>query len=248
MKSIIEEIHQNFDEAVDRLVIIADEYGKKGQEVKYDCSQDVQKLTNLGFINTPKSIDFANKINKISETKSILIKADCISNDVNKYNNICPFNKFIYYSQLVNICETYNLVIARADFFIEDIPEKNIKEITDFDYNKLASSTIYTETDLPLFQTKTARIYPRANQYNASPKLYICAPKKSFIKKLTQIGIELFKGKHNNDSLLRFHKITKDPIVLLPVEVELADQIGFIVISKWGLEANDLELTVGVNN
>lgn len=246
----VEIIHDSIDDAVNRLRKISKEYLIESEKTVIRVESDeIEKLDQLGFTNVRGVRDYKNKkfesSSKIREKELLRSKSNAISTDVESYGKIYPFHKFIYYSQLISICEKYGLVLGSVNFYNGDIPKKNAKEITNFDYS-LCETKISAENSTPLFNQVGKKRY----DYETNEKLYICAPKHDFIKGLTQIGSEVFKGSHKKISLKGIigFKTLKDPIVLLPVKSKLDNQIGFIVISKWGLESDDPELMVGINN
>jgi hypothetical protein len=248
----IQYIHDYVDNAVVRLKIVADEYQKNAEEIflsKIDKDKDKDytlTMKNLGFENITlvKNYDREKESNfRLSQKKSLLLsQAKCISNDVSNFKSIYPFHKFIYYSQLIPICEKYNLVLGPVNQYIGNIPEKNVKEISVFDYSKCTKKLNFNDNE-PIFNQSKYAV-----RYNT--KLYICAPKKQFNEGLSQIGIEIFNDKYSNLKFKDYKpkKKNEDPIVLLPVMVEMPNQIGFIVISKWGLESDDIDLQVDINN
>lgn len=243
----IEEIHSSIDNAVDRLKNISTCYLEQSSEVVVEnFSDDAEKLSELGFKNISKVLENNTKKQQyqttISNKKKLKNKSISISQDIVYYSEIYPFHKFIYYSQLISICEKYNLVLGSVEFYNGDIPKKNSDEIINFNYGA-CDRNVYLTNELPIFK-QTFRTGARSN-------LYICAPSKDFVKGLTKIGVEVFKGEHTKISLKSYiekKRAPKDPIVLLPVWSCLEKQLGFIVISKWGLEANDVDLQVGLNN
>ncbi len=247
MNTIVEEIHSSVDSAVDRLKVISTNYLMRSEETTDEVYSDkMDNLKKLGFKNVRDVIEYEGKQSIYSDVikhKNLLKdKANSISEDVSFYSEIYPFHKFIYYSQLIPICEKYNLVLGSVEFYKGEIPNKNSEEIIAFDYKK-CNKRISLNNNKPLF------LQSNNNGYLYKDNLYICAPKTDFIKGLTQVGVEVFKGEYTKISLKSYlTPMPKDPIVLLPVFTKLLKQIGFIVISKWGLEADDVELMVGLNN
>jgi hypothetical protein len=127
----------------------------------------------------------------------------------------------------------------------DDIPSKNIKELENFDYSKITKNDEFKckpFENIPLSEYK----YTYGDYLN----LYICAPLSSFevTKNETIVGKEIFKLKKVGYQFgLNPKKEVKDPIILIPVLTKLS-QFGFIVITKWGKEADDLDLQVPINN
>jgi hypothetical protein len=116
----------------------------------------------LGFDNIPivKNYDKEKELNfKLSQKKSLLLsQAKCISTDVSNFKSIYPFNKFIYYSQLIPICEKYNLVLGQVKHYIGNIPEKNVKEISEFNYTKCNKKLCFSDNE-PIFNQSFYCLY-----------------------------------------------------------------------------------------
>lgn len=147
------------------------------------------------------------------------------------------------YNQIITICDKYDLYLGKVSEFIGNIPKKNANEIINFPYN--LTDCLEIKESLYYHISKTYQLNSK------SPNLYICAPRSNFNNKLLSIGKELI-GIPQIDSFKEYkEKIKKakdeDPIVLFPVKSRF-NTIGFIVVSKWGEEANDPSLQVGLNN
>lgn len=248
--NVIEEIHNSVDSAVDRLKQISTNYSNHKVEL-LDVNEKAEKLKNLGFKNIPIVTEYENNnninIKNANQISTLHNKAEGINYDLARYSKIYPFHKFIYYSQLVAICEKYKLVLGPVDCYKNDIPEKNMDEIIKFDYDKSLPYRLHINQTRFLFN----QTYDYYSRTSGTP-LYICAPKRDFINDISQIGIEVIKNNKNNvislKDFIRNAMAPKDPIILLPVSSAVKGQIGFIVLSKWGNEANDPGLTVSINN
>lgn len=260
----IEMIHRDFDTAVETLVKIADEKQKSASQLNEPKPQsdyeDGKFLESIGFVNTVKAIkakDFDSGKGKIVNVKTASAKeSKAIMNIIQKYQTIFPFHKFILYSQVINICEKYNLFLAPVEMYKGDIPSKNIEELKNFDFKTYKSSGCVPNIDgnEPICAQAL-----QINKYNTEYiKMYICAPRAEFIvgKNTLCIGKELYNDHNASEHSLKhpfkfkaqLKPAPKDPIVLIPVQAFELGQIGFIVNTKWGLEANDPALQVGINN
>jgi len=259
MKTTIEQIHEEFDTAAEKLIAISKERQKIAESIEIPQEEtdyeDGKFLKSLGFSNSvlaKKVAEFETGKNLITSDKTRNFEiSKKIDLTVRKYQALFPFHKFILYSQVIKICEKYNLYLSPAMFFKGQIPVKNIEEMKKFPWDKYkhkaVSRSLYPNS--PVFkQIKGSGTYINSSNY-------ICAPLNDFnIEDATTIGREIFERpeieKEVNIHNFRYErpkKQPKDPIILVPVKVDL-DEIGFIVVTKWGIEANDSKLQVGLNN
>lgn len=258
----IEQIHSDFDTAVETLIEISDERQRKGDAIEIPQEekdyQDGVYLKQLGFEKTAlaKKVDeFNNLTADVKRKKSSNFKiSESIKQVVQFYQDTFPFHKFILYSQVIKICEKYNLYLSPAQFYNGEIPQKNIGEMRNFPFKKW---------DMTEYDNRRVRLNPQkpiceqitASKNSGLAKMYICAPLNEFdMEGNTSVGREIYqKGSRDKMGILEFklpkrEKLPKDPIILLPVKVEPLMEIGFIVVTKWGEEANDPSLQVGINN
>jgi hypothetical protein len=256
MYDTIEKIHAEFNTATDKLINIAKQSAKAADNIadlkETDTIEDGIFLKTIGFDNVPqakKALDFSLSKNTLFVQKNHLSKkAEKIAKIVDNYSQTFPFNKFILYSQVIEILEKYNLFIGHSSLFKGEIPEKNVKEIKSFFNNyKDTKNLARINTKKPLCSNDGCESYSGGYM-----NFFICAPKADF-----QTGKNIFtleKEIYKNDefdipsytkaiAMNKLAKQTKDPIVLLPVRTDL-NQLGFIVVTKWGLEAEDSRLIV----
>jgi hypothetical protein len=262
-KQIIEQIHNEFDSAQERLLLEANRI----LSVKSNLPQIADRLKAVGFTSTPTA-------KKGLGVKKQLVQSKEQAELINYYSNAYPFLKFLTESELDRICNKYNLVYASVDRYIEEVPEKNLKDIelaqrlkevdkaedmirffcscVDFGLDRGERNELKTgilvkastfmqgcndETLPGYFNKKVSCKYQtldwEAHRINKTP-LFIAAPLSHF----------------NTASLIRkglgFFDVTKievkDPIVFRYVRG------GVQVITKWGLEANDPSLVVPALN
>ena len=257
MKTTTEKIHEEFDTAAEKLVAISQERERIAESTKIPQEEtdyeDGKFLKSMGFSNSvlaKKAAEFETSKNLVTSDKTQNVEiAKKINTVVQKYHTLFPFHKFILYSQVIKICEKYNLYLAPAKFFQGEIPAKNIEEMKNFPWDNLKDQKFGLSNSEPVFnQINTTK-------YNSISN-YICAPLNDFNKeRATTVGREIFeKPQIEKEIGLRTFKYErpikqpKDPIILVPVTVSPLDEIGFIVVTKWGIEANDTELQVGLNN
>lgn len=116
------EIHHEFETAAEKLLEQATEIINS------------QPKVNESKINLLKSLGF-NQVKEVKQSSEI-IKNITLSKEqielVNYYKKQYPFNKFITEEQVQAICYKYNLVCGDVDRFKGFVPEKNLKEISNF--------------------------------------------------------------------------------------------------------------------
>ncbi len=232
VNAVIAEIHQQFDSATDRLLKEANDIIKRELDLKG------KRLQNLGFVSSKSAIQF----NEVEKDK---IKKKELSDIINYYSVHYPNNKFITEAEVSKICDKYNLLYADVKYYKGDIPDKNLIEIENFnlrdeEMQKRTNHDDWYDTmrmmrGLNLNAIETVRsfefrqkkeVYPsERKEYLVKPNFIICAPKNDFDTKNLVI----------NGRKLEIH--IPDPIVLQPVK------LGYLIVSKWGLEGQD-ELVV----
>ncbi|MFA5152712.1 MAG: hypothetical protein WC554_09150 [Clostridia bacterium] len=261
----IEMIHEDFDTAVETLVKIADRKEKTAKETTTPSPQndyeDGKWLESIGFRNTVKAAkakEFDLGKGKIVNLKTANEnEAKAIKEIVERYRQLFPFHKFILYSQVINICEKYNLVFAPSEMYKGDIPAKNITELKKFDFTTYKNTSGKIKPEISSMKPICAQNLSAHGYDSEYFNLFICAPHDEFIvdKNTMQVGKELYHcdSEFNMNPLSFITKLEltpkpKDPIILLPVTAFELGQIGFIVVTKWGIEANDVELQVSIVN
>ena len=133
--STVEDIHNEFDSAQERLLeeakqIIAD-CEVKNHRIVIDTtvSEKADRLTKLGFTSTREVKKVQEVRAKKEENKKILVKTKEEADLIEMYKRDYPFQKFLTEDELHRICDKYNLIYAPVSAFIADVPEKNLREI-----------------------------------------------------------------------------------------------------------------------
>lgn len=240
-QALIAEIHEEFDTATDKLLaqakdILCKEVGSKGERLK-----------KLGFISTKSA----------SEAETLIRQQEYnleISERVEYFRTYYPNQKFITEVLVSHICKKYGLLFGDASYYIGDVPEKNIVEMENFklredDLDKLLHGYVTTGTNGRLVMTKekTAHfgylqmglfglnfiaVEDKASTHHYDAKPYkICASVKDFDTHNMRIE-DGYKLQQN----------LPDPIVLQPVKG------GYLIVTKWGLEASDELVVNEINN
>lgn len=129
-QKIIAEIHKDFDTAQDRLL---DQANKILSELKVDPQAELEdkarRLKNIGFINTPTAKKAEQVIEKRKEVESQIVKTREEAELIKYYKRIYPFQKFLTEQELDRICNKYGLIYAPVNAFIQEVPDKNLKDI-----------------------------------------------------------------------------------------------------------------------
>lgn len=233
----IQEIHDSFDIASQLALDEANRILNRDVDRKND--EKVKMLSQLGFNASPM-------IEKVNKERNITNTAKLRTETVQKYAHKYPQYKFIFRDQVEQICKKYSLICGHVGLYIGDVPMKNLKEIADFKvkdediywhiYNFMSARNTFdmngsyiSHADKMRTESKVVadqhNMYWRNKYRQVCEKMpfFICAPQKD-MKETKRKGV--FAVEH-----------IPDPIVLhfMPE--------GFLVVSKWGLEAEDAVLT-----
>lgn len=297
-RSIIEQIHNEFDTAPDRLlqqaIQILEKEGNAKIQLESQISEKAKRLEKIGFVKNDAVVK-KQQIDSITKSKQYVIDMSTKEAEtINHYSRNYPFLKFLTEPELDRICEKYGLIYAPVSYYKETVPDKNLREIENaqplnvndklnelvswefintrenykLTYDKivtfLGNKTIFTEDEikkifkqhlphkgnfgissyecLNLFYYISGEIFNNAIVCDGIKHVedrrgyFIAAPKEHF--DLT----DLTENKENKGFYKRTSVIYKDPIVFRYVKG------GIQVITKWGLEADDEALQVGVLN
>ena len=213
-------------------------------------------MAKLGFVNTPDAVAHSHSNQKKNQAEELAKK-------IRHYQTFYPNNKFITESGVSAICHKYGLLFGDASNYIGTIPEKNLAEIEQFklleqDMTKHEHKHWYTNgrhsfyhfeefqnqqgsTGLSyvgygymLFQN-SGHIFTKRAENGVTftltkPTFKICAPEKDF--NTSGMKVDGYKLVHD----------IKDPVVLQPVNG------GYLIVSKWGAEAEDESLVNPTQN
>lgn len=251
--TVIEKIHNEFDTAVDKLLSYSEEIKLNAESIAFDNFKNEEitsKLSELGFNNAKEVKDYSKIKSKneqsFSEKTKLNSKSKRIIEFIEDFKQIAPLNKVILYSQVIQICEKYNLILGPANLFKGEIPLKNQHDIINFPLQSINNHNLYKEYKL----SETIYQGPLCSQ-NRTTKFYMCAPKNEFnLKNTTFIGNEIYEDKNSKIKFkLEMPKPKpKDPIVLYPIFSRYLDQVAFIIVTAWRKEASDPLIVNEINN
>ena len=117
-EKLIAEIHSEFDTAQERLL----QEANKILSTKTNLPDIADRLSKVGFTNTPTA-------KKGIEVKKQLVTSQEQAELINYYKNTYPFLKFLTEDELNRICDKYNLIHAPVGNYINEVPEKNLRDI-----------------------------------------------------------------------------------------------------------------------
>lgn len=143
-QEIIEEIHNEFDTAPDRLLEQTIEKINENESSKIlltsEIENNAERLKKIGFINNPL-------VNKLEDIKFKNSKKDEVikmqteeANTIKYYSETYPFIKFLTEVELDRICDKYGLIYAPVNHYKESVPTKNLEEIENSQSLKLEDS------------------------------------------------------------------------------------------------------------
>lgn len=132
-KELIEEIHNEFDTAPERILqqalsIISDTQNSK-VSLESEIEDKAIRLKNLGFVKNGL-VDKLEKIEERNRQKDLIIDMEMkMAEGIKYYAQTYPFLKFLPISELDRICDKYGLVYAPVKHYKMPVPEKNLQEI-----------------------------------------------------------------------------------------------------------------------
>ena len=221
MQEIIQEIHDAYDNSCEQTLIWAKDILANTDT---EAVKKGERLLSLGFKGSEKAVKAKKEIEarKQAEEKAAL---------VNYYKINYPFNKFITKDQVSEINNKYGLVCVTADCYKADIPEKNLQDIENFKAREEDKVYSVTETDVWNKSSFTKNFVPKEEinfkdnciEAEIEPFYISCPPHEAEIKRGYSTKSDTFVSKDP----------VEDPIVLQPVKG------GFLIVTKWGLEAED---------
>ena len=129
-QEIIEEIHEAFDTAEDRLLKESEEMLESlNITTETKIEEKAERLEKIGFINTNSVVKNKKIKEKIQKNQQKLVKTKEFADMIRYYKQTYPFQKFLTEEELDKICNKYSLIYAPISNYIEDVPEKNINDI-----------------------------------------------------------------------------------------------------------------------
>jgi hypothetical protein len=129
----VQRIHNEFNTASDRTLLAAQEI--LAEVAKKDI-QKGQRLKRIGFSR-------ANQVEESDQLVSLQKKALEDAELVQYYRNKYPLHKFIMEADIDRICSKYNLVRGPLNLFKGFVPDKNLRDIENFRFDRNDSAVEY---------------------------------------------------------------------------------------------------------
>lgn len=240
-QEVIAEIHESFDTASEKLLNDA----KAILAGSYDIEKG-ERLKNIGFTNAKKAVE-ATVV--VTEKK----KNEELAKLIEYYQMHYPNNKFITEEKTKEICKKYGLLCGNTEYYTSDVPEKNLSEIENFKLREEDMEKI-THGWYKIHHGDRMAFYVPSNKNEADARYgsyercmwgysfndYPEDTPHHFLKEALKICASVKDFDTTNMRIENGYKLElnlPDPIVLQPVKG------GYLVVSKWGLEAEDNDLT-----
>lgn len=277
-RQVIQEIHDEFDTAEDRLLQQADSLLKE-LNIPTQTSIEVKadKLISLGFVNSEVVVKSKGLKETAAKIKTKIVGTREQAELIRYYKQNYPFQKFLTEQELERICEKYNLIFAPVSNYIKDVPEKNINEISAAPV--LKNNDIvpigFIVTDISFYGNHTKEYKDYIREKINGLIFTESGVTEGTIRKLAQ-GFTGVRGDSWYFSSAKMEKTNKEGLfIAAPIshfdlkglskkgkhgfmqvfKIEIKDPIvfryvrgGVQVLSKWGLEGQDELLVNEINN
>ena len=221
INQVVKAIHAEFENASD--VVLDRVYSILNREAVKD-EEEVSALKNLGFNSLPQVSEYSKIQNEKTAAKQL---ADVVE----YYKKTHPNLTFVPENELTRISQKYGLLIGRPQDYTGTIPAENRREIINFKFDDKEHMR-YTLTYWG-GMGRSSEAYTSYKRYNEELKSPSAGVSVSITNELKIVATSQYfnltsKIVENN----RIRDEIKDPIVLFPV------MGGYIVVSKWGAEAD----------
>lgn len=117
----VEQIHEEFDSAQERILLKAKEIIKNSSDDE-NLIRKSKMLSELGFVNSETAVKGEKIVEKIEISEKV-------ASHINRLKFEYPLDKFITVDELDRICNKYGLIHAPVINYIKDVPEKNVLEM-----------------------------------------------------------------------------------------------------------------------
>lgn len=220
----VEMVHNEFFTASEEIL-------KQAQNILLQSkASKAKRLLSFGFHNSKDVIESQD-----------FTKKKIIADVITKYQASHPFNKVITNEAVSKICDKYNLLRGEIHRFKGFVPEKNLKEMENFncpegyqiysgDYGQILLGRYKTrqvaEEAFEEFERQGKFPEPITLPYY---KMRICAPVKD---------MEVRQSDQIKDRV-----IVPDPIILWPIENDC-----WLIVTAWGDEASDPDVVNQIFN
>lgn len=225
-KQVHDEIYLSGDELVQVLVKQLADYVETPINSRFE--ERGRMLRNCGFDHHPDLLKFKENQKKIDEEQRLIREKKEALITIEKFYQLYPDYKIVHFDDLEKICRNYGLQIAPAAYYIGDLPDKNLKEISNFfavPENEFSHVITYRNSDYEVPWSN----YQRAKRFERDPLYWV--HKRSL--QVCCLAKDLKKDWKHLDQLKE--QLKDDPIVFVRY-----NQFA-IILSAWGAEAEDVK-------
>ena len=249
----VAEIHETFFTEVDRLL---EEAGiKTVVEIEDKKTFEAgKKLHELGFVSSTAACEYKETQEELEKAKELNNKKELLKEHIRYFSQKYPLYRFITEEAVKRICKKYGLIYGNVEFYRGDVPEKNIKEIAMAETSVKEEDVAYVHQRVRMDVSRAegrwiwrdvrymshqefSMYWDGRGKFNsddraAKSSLIIAAPAKDF--NLDGMRIDSYQIVHNAPKV-------EDPIVMRRVFKDGCSY--FLIVSAWGEEAGDPEVT-----
>ncbi len=260
---IIEEIHHSFYSEVDKLLADA-KIANSLDTDKQDLIDKCARLKALGFTNTKEVVEAEMEITRLHQLEQENIRKKNLIEAINYFSFKYPNYKFITEDSVKLICEKYNLVYGSIERYIGTVPDKNLKQIEEFQihendhcyFEESGSHHYFTgmpEVNRRVFYDKEIADKKKEDKMKVSLEYrhLMHLSRSNYFEREGKSPLEIAAPVKDFDMqgmAVVNSKICKieipDPVVLFPVVFKA--QKHYLIVTAWGLEASD-DLVVNQN-
>ena len=236
---LVEEIHRDFKTASERLY---NEAVALIEQIKVPDEGKIERLKKLGFVQSKEVITSEKELTRKKEL-------NLLKDRIKYYHDHYPLYKFITESSVKELCNKYGLVYGKASQFVGFVPEKNLREMENFEIDP--TDMLYIDTQRGMWGNINAPIsyiaainFCRAEVRNVSKSKTTMEERlqKAFNKRFVpivefQVAAPKTDFRISDREEIKDHRIVEkpipDPVILFPV------MDGFLIVTAWGPEASD---------
>lgn len=236
----MEIIHKEFRESLKQTLAQIDV-----MVIEDDKPSEVAYALLKAFPNAKPVVKTTEKTERIAKTNALVTRNN---NFIAKVTVLKEYAPVITYGQIIALCEKWDLYLAPTFRFIGDIPEKNAKQIIDFD-NSLSSFCKLKKLELEECANSGYGFHNQPIRYNSDAKTdssFVVATSDLLnMKKSVLIGREVVNFDKSDVKLAP--SIFTDPIVLHKIGL-IEGVMCYWIKTCWGEEASDFMLQDGKSN
>tara|TARA_R110000868_G_scaffold76573_6_gene220163 strand:- start:1701 stop:2657 length:957 start_codon:yes stop_codon:yes gene_type:complete len=126
----VEEIHEEFDSAQDRLLRECEDILNNLEiPTEGEVERKASDLEALGFVNSETVENYKIFKQSVAKVQNKIAFTENQASEIKELAFKYPFEKFITLDELNRICDKYGLIHAPVANYIKDVPEKNVLEM-----------------------------------------------------------------------------------------------------------------------